>query len=254
MKPLLSVITATYNSEKTLARTFMSIMNQNCSNFEYLIIDGKSSDKTLAIIKEYEPLFKKKKIVFKWISEPDTGIYNAWNKGLKLASGQWVSFLGSDDIYLESALEKYTAIINNNPTADFVHSKVKLIDGEKVVYNITKRWNWNTFKNEMKIAHVGAFHNARYFEKYGNYNEFYKITGDYELLLRAQSSLNVVFFNTFTAHMNVGGISNNMISKSFKEARMAKIKTAKISKTRAYFDYYLIRIKYSLSLIFKKND
>jgi glycosyltransferase involved in cell wall biosynthesis len=225
MKPLLSVITATYNSEKTLARTFMSVLNQNGSNFEYLVVDGNSSDKTLAIIKEYESLFKEKNIVFKWISESDTGIYNAWNKGLKLASGQWISFLGSDDIYLENALEKYTAIINNNPTADFVHSKVKLVDGEKPIYNITRRWNWNTFKKEMKIAHVGAFHNAKYFEKFGHYDEYYKIVGDYEMLLRAKETLKTIFIPEFTVNMTVGGISNENINKAFKEAAHAKTNT-----------------------------
>ncbi len=251
-KPLLSIITATYNSEKTLERTLKSVLNQNFTAFEYIIVDGASKDNTLAIIKQYELLFKEKNITYKWISEPDTGIYNAWNKGLKLVEGTWVSFLGSDDIYLDNALKKFAQAAKENPKVDFIHAKVKLVDGDKVVYKITQKWTWKKFKKEMKIAHVGAFHNANFFNKYGVYDESFKITGDYELLLRAKEKLKTIYIPEYTAYMEVGGVSNDMVFESFKEARNAKIKNKAVSKIKGFLDFYFIAVKYLLSQLIKK--
>ncbi len=253
MNPLLSVITATYNSEKTLKDTIKSVLNQNYTNFEFIIVDGKSTDNTLSIIKEFESQFKEKKIPFKWISEKDSGIYNAWNKGLKLAIGNWISFLGSDDIYLENALKKYATIATSNPSLDFLHSKVKLVDNTgKIKFIISDKWKWKKFKRQMKIAHVGSFHNKNYFKKYGKFKEEYKIAGDYEMLLRAKSNLKTFFFDEFTAEMKDGGISNQNVIAAFKEVKKAKINTGKVAKPLAYFDFYFFIAKYYLSRILKK--
>ncbi|MFT5214729.1 MAG: glycosyltransferase involved in cell wall biosynthesis, partial [Patiriisocius sp.] len=146
MAPLLSIITATFNSEKTLEETIDSILNQQYTNFEYLIIDGKSTDNTLTIIKKYELIFKQKNISFKWVSETDTGIYNAWNKGLKLSVGNWIAFLGSDDVYLDNALERYAKEIALGESVDFIHSKVKLINKTKVKHVFADTWKWPQFK------------------------------------------------------------------------------------------------------------
>lgn len=252
MAPLISIITATYNSEKTLEATIKSILSQNYSNLEYIIVDGKSNDNTINIIKKHESLFIEKNIIFKWISEPDTGIYNAWNKGLKLATGSWIAFLGSDDIYLDNALETYVDILQKHPEADFVHSKVKLVNQGKTKYIVSDKWLWKNFKRYMKIAHVGSFHNKKYFEKHGYYNETYKIAGDYEMLLRAKSTLKTVYIDSFTAEMEDGGVSNNNVVLVFREVRMAKMNTAEISKSTAYFDFYFSLIKYYLSSFLKK--
>lgn len=251
MAPLLTIITATYNSGKTLEDTMISVLTQNYSNFEYVIIDGNSSDNTLNIIKKYEPLFQEKNISFKWISEKDTGIYNAWNKGLKLATGKWIAFLGSDDIYLDSVLEKYAHKAMMHQNADFIHSKVKLMNKTKVKFIVSDIWKWNVFKRYMKIAHVGSFHNREYFDKYGNFNEDYKIAGDYELLLRAKSDLNTVFFDEFTAEMKDGGISNKNVMKAFREVKRAKITTAEIPRPIALFDFYFSLFKYYVSTFVK---
>lgn len=95
--PLISIITSTYNCTSTLNDTINSILNQSYINLEYIIIDGNSTDGTIDIIKSSEQKFQKKKIVFKWISEPDKGIYDAWNKGLDKVTGDWIVFIGGDD-------------------------------------------------------------------------------------------------------------------------------------------------------------
>lgn len=105
--PAVSIITVCFNSEKSIKETISSVLNQTKSNFEYIIIDGKSTDKTIEIIQSFENQFKLKGISYQWISEKDTGIYNAFNKGIKLAQGNWISFLGSDDLYMKNALNVY---------------------------------------------------------------------------------------------------------------------------------------------------
>ena len=252
MNPLLSIITATFNSDKTLDETIFSVLNQDYTNFEYIIIDGKSKDKTLNIIKKYEAQFKKKNISYTWISELDSGIYNAWNKGLKLAKGNWISFLGSDDIYLDKALGLYAKNIVLDEDVDFIHSKVKLVNNGKVKFIVSDKWKWSKFKRYMKIAHVGSFHNKKFFEKFGLYNETFKISGDYEMLLRAKSELKTAFFDEFTAEMKDGGVSNQNVLNAFREVRNAKITTADIKKQIAFYDFYFSVIKYYISAFLKK--
>ena len=198
MNSFLSIITATYNSGKTLEKTLVSVLNQNYIKVEYIIVDGDSKDNTLEIIKLYQEKFQKKNIQFKWISEKDSGVYEAWNKGLRLVSGKWVSFLGSDDIYVENALEKYAKYAKENPDADFIYSKIKIVHGNNLIRVIKRKWNWNKFKINMTIPHVGGFHNMNYFKQYGFFDESYKIAGDYEMLLRAKNKLKTVFVNDFT--------------------------------------------------------
>lgn len=252
MKPFLSIITSTFNSQSTLRETIDSILNQNYTNFEFIIIDGNSTDRTIDIIQEYKSIFDKKNINFKWISENDSGIYNAWNKGLKIAKGDWISFLGSDDIYLDKALEKYAKVIEKNKDKDFIYSKVKLVSGNNIKYLITDQWNWRIFKRYMKISHVGSFHNKEYFQRFGYFDESFKISGDYEMLLRARENLKTAFIDAFTAEMKDGGISNKNVIKAFREVKKAKIKTAQTNFFIAYLDFYFSITKYYLSKIIKK--
>lgn len=227
--PLLSIITACFNSEATIKATIESLLNQSYLEFEYIIIDGKSKDNTLNIISFYEEKFNEKGIPYRFISEPDTGIYNAWNKGLKLATGDWIAFLGSDDTYCDNALEKYANIALLNKNVDLIYSKVKIFDKASFIREINKKWHWRQFKKSMNIAHAGAFHNKNYFKNFGKYDEDYKIAGDYEMLLRAKDELKAIFIDEFTVIMQEGGISSKMFFRAFKEAERAKIKTAGIS-------------------------
>lgn len=242
----MTVITASFNSEKTIKATIESVLFQNQENFEYIIIDGNSKDSTVNIIKSYESQFNQKNIAFKWISENDKGIYDAWNKGVNLSSGEWISFLGSDDYYLKNALDLYSKAISKNKNLDLIYSSVKLVKGDKVIKIINGTWSWKKFKRYMNIAHVGAFHNKEYFKEYGLFDTSYKIAGDYEFLLRAKENLKALKINELTAIMNDGGLSNNQINKVLKETLRAKNKTAGLSKIVCYYDYSVAFIKYIL--------
>ena len=237
---LLSIITASFNSEKTIKETIQSVLNQTITNFEYLIVDGKSTDNTLEIVKSFEEKFAKKSIPFTWVSEKDTGIYDAFNKGVKLAKGEWISFLGSDDVYKKNALEIYQKKLKSlKDKVDIIHSEVKV--GNKKV--IKGKWSWKVFRRSMNIAHVGAFHHKNYFKKQGLFDTSYKIAGDYELLLRAKSNLKTYKFNTITVVMGDSGVSNSNIKFVYKETTRAKIATAKVPKAIAQLDYYKWMLK-----------
>ena len=112
-KPLVSIITVSYNSEKTISKTIESVINQTYKNIEFIIIDGKSTDKTLEIIKLY------KKNISKIICEKDDGIYYAFNKGLKLYSGDLIGFVNSDDVLMPNALEILVKYYNKHKEKDF---------------------------------------------------------------------------------------------------------------------------------------
>ena len=182
-KPLISIITASYNSEATIKDTIESVLNQTYKNFEYIIIDGASSDDTVRIIKSYKKKFQNTGISFTFISEPDKGIYNAFNKGMNLAKGSWVCFIGSDDMFTINAIETYSENLIEN--LDLVYSNVEIL-GQRVMDGF---WKWSKFRRKMTIPHVGAMHNKEFFKKYGLFNTSYKIAADYELLLRANNNL-----------------------------------------------------------------
>lgn len=106
-----TIVTAVYNGELYLEQTIKSVLDQTYDNIEYIIIDGDSTDDTLSIIKKYD-----EKIAY-WISEPDAGIYDAWNKAISLTTGNWIAFVGADDILLPHTVQLYVDYIlgNNNP-------------------------------------------------------------------------------------------------------------------------------------------
>ena len=106
MKPLVSITTATYNSEKTLARTIESVLNQTYAPLEYLIVDGLSKDRTISIARDYEEQFKKRGISYTIISEADKGMYDAINKGIRRANGVLIGNINSDDWYEPDAVER----------------------------------------------------------------------------------------------------------------------------------------------------
>ncbi|MDR0537812.1 MAG: glycosyltransferase [Tannerellaceae bacterium] len=238
--PLISIITAVYNGVSTLEATILSVINQTYKNIEYIIIDGGSSDGTINIIEKYE-----NKITY-WVSEPDKGIYDAWNKGLKIASGEWICFVGSDDILYPYHAKTYIDYIRSlDQRRDYIYAKVDIVDihGNYIRYNIGKPYEWNSFKKRMQNIHVGSMHSSEYFRQYGFFDTQYKIIGDYEILLRAKNKLKVGFINKTTLKMSLGGISSN-IKTLLNESEMAKIKTAGRNKFICFIEkyWYYLRI------------
>ena len=242
LTPKVTIITATYNSAKTLRKTILSILEQDYFNIEYIIIDGGSTDNTIDIINNFIQLFNGR---LKYISENDNGIYDAWNKGLKISSGEWISFLGSDDYYTKDAISSYIKFINFNPTSNFVSSKCMLITSDyKNIRTYGSMWT-NKMNSYCTIAHVGSFHKKNLF-KYCNFNTEYKVTGDYDFLLKHRNIIIPFYFPKITAYVMNTGVSGRNIFFVSKERTIVKLKNRTRSKFMCYFEYFTTILKFYL--------
>ena len=244
--PLVSIITAVYNAENYLADCIVSVLSQSYKNFEYILIDGGSTDDTVNIIKQYQH-----KLAY-WSSEPDKGIYDAWNKGLAVAKGEWIAFVGADDLLYPDALQTYMEHIIVHPKRyelEFVSSRIQLIkDDLSFVRIVGAPWDWDRFKLDMITWHVGCLHSKRLFETYGLFNSMYRTSGDYELLLRPKDKLITSFVDKVTVRMRVGGISNRMLYTAIKETYHAKVQNKVVSPLHGWVFTYIDNIR-----VFSKN-
>ena len=173
--PLISIITVCYNSEKTISRTIESIINQTYKNIEYIIIDGKSDDKTLEIIDNY------KNNISKIISEKDNGIYDAFNKGLNICNGELIGFVNSDDILTPNALEILVKYYNKYTDRDFFFGAVKKHWGTLYGYRPWKiHFTWGFYSSHS----TGFFIKKSAAKIIGEYNTKYKYSADYDYFYR----------------------------------------------------------------------
>jgi glycosyltransferase involved in cell wall biosynthesis len=176
-KPLFSIITVVYNNERFLEETIKSVLKQKFQNFEYIIIDGGSSDKTLDIIKRYD------RQIDYWISEKDKGIYDAFNKGMSLAKGDFIGIVNSDDTYMDNALEIIAKYIKelNNKEIDFIFGSVKKHWGVLYGYRPEKiYYSWGFYSSHS----TGFFLRRSSAKKIGLYNINYKYHADYDYFYR----------------------------------------------------------------------
>lgn len=202
----ISIIIATYNAAKTLKACLDSIVPQIAKEAELVIVDGASKDETNSIIDSYGDK------VAVHISEPDKGIYDAWNKGVKVANGEWVMFVGADDVLLPKALDKYLKVIHSTADIDrydYICANNEFVDLKgNVLKIIGKEPAWKRMRCGMAAAHVASLHNRHnLFETIGGYNLDFKICADYELLLRKKQNLHFLFVPVHIARMKVGGMS-----------------------------------------------
>jgi len=211
-KPLVSIITVVRNGEKYLEQTIQSVLNQTYKNIEYIIIDGASTDGTLNIIRKYED-----RIAY-WVSEPDGGIYEAMNKGIGSLSGEWVIFLGAGDFFWSFKVvgSIVPIIANAYPPYRVVYARVNVVKQSKILYCAGEPWKRvkKTFLQYMAIPHQGTIHHCSLFQKYGVFNNRYKIAGDYDLLLKELRDNDALFItNCILVGMQYGGISSNPENK-----------------------------------------
>jgi len=224
--PLMTVIVAVYNGVLTLQQCLDSVLQQTYEPLELIVIDGGSTDGTVDL------LGKNSQRIRYWISESDRGIYQAWNKGLAQAHGEWVCFLGADDfLWDERVLSRVAAQLPQVPEAiNVVYSQTSLLgaDGE-VLYSIGEPWPQvrERFKQLMCIPHPSVLHRSRLFKKSGGFDESLHIAGDYELLLRELKDKDAFFMpGIIFSAMRQGGISNalgNTLS-ALREVRVAQRK------------------------------
>lgn len=182
----ISVVTVTFNSGKTVRDTIESVLKQEDSDYEYLVIDGGSKDNTVDIIKEYEPKFRGR---MKWISEKDKGMYDGINKGIRMATGDVVGIINSDDFYHRTdVFDIINKSFEENKGIQAIYGDVRFVHPdnlEKTVrYYSCKHWKPWRFRFGFMPAHPTFFTYKENFEKYGYYQYDYHIAADYELLIR----------------------------------------------------------------------
>ena len=251
--PFFSIITASYNSEKTIKDTIKSVLNLNYRDYEYIIVDGNSNDKTVEIINSFIPKFEILGISFKYISEKDKGIYDAWNKGITMSSGKWISFLGSDDSYLPDALQLYFEEIKKNDDLNYFSSQVNLTNEKgKVLSVFGKKYEWENVIKDINIAQVGSFHKRELFDKVGMFSIEYKIVGDLDFYIRCKEFIRPGYIKTITANMQNGGVSNQ-IYKALKEALVVKLKYGYTSKWYTYYKFNSSLAKCYIKIILNKK-
>jgi glycosyltransferase involved in cell wall biosynthesis len=174
-KPIFSIITVVLNGEKFLRETIESVKNQSFKHYEYIIIDGGSTDKTLDVIKEHS-----EHIDF-WISEKDRGLYDAFNKGILMAKGKYIGIINSDDVYTVNALEIINEYFSNNPKIDFVFGSVKKHWGILHGYRPRKiYYSWGFYSSHS----TGFFIKKESAKKVGLYDLRYKYHADYDFFFR----------------------------------------------------------------------
>jgi glycosyltransferase involved in cell wall biosynthesis len=210
--PLITIITSTFNSEKTLKRCLDSVNDQTYPYIEHIIIDGNSRDSTKKIIEEYASR-SSSRISF-WLSEPDSGVYDAWNKALPHIKGDWVCFLGSDDFYVANdTFEKVIEhLISASTDTKIVYGKIMVFDQnyDNVMY--VRGCPWTTAKKSffkgVMIPHPAVFHRAEIFKNYGFFDVTYRIAGDYEMLLRVLKDNEPKYMDIPIVMMQFGGASS----------------------------------------------
>jgi len=215
-----SIITACYNAEATIEETIRSVAGQTYNDIEYIIVDGSSKDKTLEIIEKYRD---KVSIL---ISEPDDGVYNAMNKGIKAATGDLMFFLNADDVFInELVVEQFVNFAESNKkglllgnlilldkyTGKVFHEKHQLIDDIQLL--------------KSTVFHPATFFRKEVFEKYGFYNEENKIAGDYEWYLNyfVKNHGNYAYLDKPVSVFSMNGLSSNEEHGQIHEAERKNI-------------------------------
>jgi len=221
-KPLVSIITVCFNSEKYLEQTIQSVINQTYDNIEYIIIDGGSTDNTLNTIKKYD-----NKIAY-WISEPDKGMYDAINKGIRLMNGDIWACLNSDDQYYLDTLEKIVFNFNKNPDIDIVFGNLDFVTGNgEFIY---RRFfpNKLNLKRIMRMNYLGAISQPAVFlrrsviENVGYFDTSYNYASDMDYFIRAGKNCKIQHKNLaltkFRLHSDA--LSVKMVMKQLEEGEI----------------------------------
>jgi len=224
VNPLVSIITISYNSQETINSTVKSILKQSYKNIEYIVVDGNSSDNTLNIVEGFRSQFEKRNINLKVLSEKDKGIADAWNKGLKLATGNIIGILNSDDWYDDSAVEIATKALDVTQSQISYGICKKLNAKEEVIHVMENEFNTSRVYLNFGFSHTTCFATRKVYEVVGNFDLSYKIALDVDFLLRCVKS-NVTFIKTNTiTYMRMGGISTANKNSALIEYQQALLK------------------------------
>jgi glycosyltransferase involved in cell wall biosynthesis len=221
-EPTISIIIATKNVADCIEACIKSIVGQSYPSYEVLVQDALSSDRTLGILRDYNPH------TVKVTSEADDGIYDAWNRALARAAGAWIMFLGADDRFShrEVLSNRIDMLAHCSRPMDLICGRVALVGRNGTVEKLTgAAWNWPDMLTRQTVSHIGLMHHRRLFEKFGYFSTRYRIAGDYEFLLRLGPEINSLFVDEVEILAGAQGTSQAQISRVLLE-------TFRIQRTR----------------------
>ena len=212
----ISIITSVYNRKDTILDTINSIIHQDYKNIEYIIIDANSNDGTSEIIKK----IKNKNFIY--INEPDNGIYDGLNKGIKTASGEIIGILHSDDVF--ATPKTISNIMNNVGDFDIIYGNCNFLDHN--LKKIKRKWQSSNYSlSKLKLGwmppHTAIFFKKTVFENVGLYSTQYSISSDYDFILKSflHKSHKIKYLNETIVNMRIGGISNNNLYSFYKKLK-----------------------------------
>ena len=220
----ISIVTVGFNSAKTIKHTIDSVLMQTHDDVEYIIVDGGSTDGTMDIVDSYGDAISKK------VSEPDKGIYDAMNKGLRMATGDVIGILNSDDFYADADVLRDVYQRFESEVSECVYADLEYVDAvhtDKVIrYWKSGKWTPSSFLNGWMPPHPTFFVKRQAYEEYGNYDTAFRSSADYELMLRFlhKNKLSVSYLPRVIVKMRTGGQSNASVSNRVsanKEDQMA---------------------------------
>lgn len=225
-KPLVSIITVCYNSEKSIKKTIKSVLNQTYDNIEYIIIDGGSTDNTLSIIDDFN------NSNIKLVSEKDNGIYDAMNKGINIASGEIIGIINSDDWYEMNSIEIVVNEYIKNGEGIYYGIERKLINSKEF---LLERGNIEFIDIKM-IPHSTCFVSKSIYTNYGTFDEKYRYSADYDLIIRMKNK-RVAFFkiDKIISNFSIGGASSS--PRASIESIKIKYKYGFIKRKQYYYQY-----------------
>lgn len=204
-KPLVSIITVVFNGGKYLEETIQSVIKQSYDNVEYIIIDGGSTDGTLDIIKKYEAQ------IDYWVSEKDTGIYDAMNKGLQLSCGKVVGIINADDYYMNDAIDTSIKTLLDTD-ADYTFGDVRIIPSN-IIVSATFPLKSKIYQG-MMYPHISAFIKKEVYNIIGLFNTQYKISADFDMAMRIHiGEFRAVYVEQIIGNIHEGGVSSGNLTK-----------------------------------------
>jgi glycosyltransferase involved in cell wall biosynthesis len=231
-RPLVSIVTAVRNARGTMGRAMASVMAQSYQPIEYIVIDGGSTDGTLDIIRSREAS------IAYWVSEPDGGISDAFNKGIARARGEWIGILNADDWYEPKAVAKVLASAGH---ASLVHGQMRVWEGDRPLEVVTP--HQDLLRRDMTINHPSCFVRREMYERYGLFDTRYVYAMDYEWLLRLRRAGEPFRqIDEILVNMASGGISDVGWKRACAEVRQAKMQNgARGFSAWSYYGWQLLR-------------
>ncbi len=244
----ISVITATFNSGKTVRDTIESVLHQTYKDVEYIIVDGMSKDNTMEVVRSYESLFCGR---MRYVSEPDKGIYDAMNKGIAMATGDVVGILNSDDFYTSPDVLEQVAKVMAGGGIDAVYGDVHYVHDEHldkcVRYYTSRPFHRRWMRFGFMPAHPSFYCRRSVYEQYGAFNLSYKVAADFENLLR------LIFVHRIRTHyiakdfvtMRTGGASSSGL-RSHKQIMRDHLRA--LRQNQVYSNLLMLGLRYLYKL------